>query len=174
LHAIQAVKPVGSEEEVMRLFYITIVAVGLTTSAGATEKPVHLKQAPGLDKVEANCGGCHSLDYVPMNAPFLNAAGWDSEIAKMINAFGAPIGEADARTIANYLEENYGQITPGSSAPSPAAQPLPTIRSDKSPFAQGDRSSWIGSVRQTRPAQKDRQPPIPSESSSPEPSTMER
>jgi mono/diheme cytochrome c family protein len=165
------VKPLGPEEEVMRLFCVFMVAVGLATSAEATEKSVHLKQAPGLDKVESNCSGCHSLDYVPMNSPFLNAAAWDSEIAKMIHAFGAPISEADARTIANYLKENYGQITAGSSAPSAAARPLPTKRSDKSPFAQGDRPSGIGSLRQTRPAQKRTSP---SESSSPETPWIER
>ena len=42
-------------------------------AAVADEKPVQLKQGAGLDKVEGNCSGCHSLDYVPMNSPFLNA-----------------------------------------------------------------------------------------------------
>ena len=72
-------------------------------------KPVQLKQGPGLDKVEGNCGGCHSLDYVPMNSPFLNAAGWDAEVAKMIKSFGAPIDPADAKTIGAYLKQNYGE-----------------------------------------------------------------
>ncbi|HYS49334.1 MAG TPA: cytochrome c, partial [Xanthobacteraceae bacterium] len=66
------------------------------------------KQAPGLDKVEANCGACHSLDYIPMNSPFPTAAVWDAEVAKMINAFGAPISEADAKAIGDYLKANYG------------------------------------------------------------------
>jgi mono/diheme cytochrome c family protein len=78
------------------------------TLAAAAEQPVSLKQAPGVDKVEANCAACHSLDYVQMNSPFLNAAGWDAEVAKMINAFGAPINQADAKTIADYLKANYG------------------------------------------------------------------
>jgi mono/diheme cytochrome c family protein len=77
-------------------------------SAAADERPVQLKQAPGLDKVEGNCGSCHSLDYVPMNSPFLSPAGWDAEVAKMINAFGAPIDQADAKVIADYLKSNYG------------------------------------------------------------------
>jgi sulfite dehydrogenase (cytochrome) subunit B len=84
-----------------------MTAVMLGTAA-AEEKLVQLKPGPGLDKVEGNCGGCHSLDYVPMNSPFLNAAGWDAEVAKMINAFGAPIDQADAKTIADYLKSNYG------------------------------------------------------------------
>jgi mono/diheme cytochrome c family protein len=79
------------------------------TLAMAAERPVSLKQAPGVDTVEANCAACHSLDYVQMNSPFLNPAGWDAEVAKMINAFGAPINQADAKTIADYLKANYGQ-----------------------------------------------------------------
>ena len=90
---------------------ITIAAIMtalMAISAAADEKPVQLKQAPGLDKVERNCGGCHSLDYVPMNSPFLSPAGWDAEVTKMINAFGAPIDQADAKIIADYLKSNYG------------------------------------------------------------------
>ena len=78
------------------------------TWATAPEKPIQLKQAPGRDKVEAHCGACHSLDYVIMNSPFLNASGWDAEVAKMINAFGAPIDQSDAEIIADYLKRNYG------------------------------------------------------------------
>jgi mono/diheme cytochrome c family protein len=72
------------------------------------ETSVHLKPASGLDKVESNCSACHSLDYIPMNSPFLNAAGWDAEVSKMITAFGAPIDPKDAKAIADYLKENYG------------------------------------------------------------------
>jgi hypothetical protein len=43
-----------------------------------------------------------------MNSPFLSPAGWDAEVAKMINAFGAPIDQADAKIIADYLKSNYG------------------------------------------------------------------
>jgi mono/diheme cytochrome c family protein len=93
----------------MRSIAIAAIMVAVTVSfAAADEKSVQLKQAPGLDKVVGNCSGCHSLDYVLMNSPFLNAAGWDTEVAKMINAFGAPIDQADAKTIADYLKSNYG------------------------------------------------------------------
>jgi len=74
----------------------------------ADEKPVNLKKAPGLDKVEANCAACHSLDYVLMNSPFPGKALWDAEVDKMIKVFGAPINEADANTIKEYLHKNYG------------------------------------------------------------------
>jgi mono/diheme cytochrome c family protein len=93
----------------MRSIAIAALMTALTAlSSAAQERPVQLKQAPGLDKVESNCAGCHSLDYVPMNSPFLSPAGWDAEVAKMINAFGAPIDQADAKAIADYLKSNYG------------------------------------------------------------------
>jgi hypothetical protein len=94
----------------MRIFFIALFAALTVVSAAAGEEPVELKKAPGVDRVEANCGACHSLDYIPMNSPFLNAAGWDAEVAKMINAFGAPIDQADAKIIADYLKNNYGTI----------------------------------------------------------------
>ena len=84
------------------------LAAAPAAAQDAKEKPVALKKAPGLDKVEANCGACHSLDYIQMNSPFPNAALWDAEVTKMIKAFGAPIDEADARVIADYLKANYG------------------------------------------------------------------
>jgi sulfite dehydrogenase (cytochrome) subunit B len=78
-------------------------------AARAGEAPVDLKAGAGADKVEGNCASCHSLDYIQMNAPFLSDAGWDAEVAKMINAFGAPINAADAKSIADYLRANYGK-----------------------------------------------------------------
>jgi sulfite dehydrogenase (cytochrome) subunit B len=92
----------------MRAILISLVAVVLTVTAMAEEKLIDLKKAPGLDKVEGNCGACHSLDYIQMNSPYPNAALWDAEVTKMIKAFGAPISEADAKTIKEYLIKNYG------------------------------------------------------------------
>ena len=92
----------------MRTLAIALLAALMAAPAAAQEKPVTLKKGAGLDLVEANCGACHSLDYIQMNSPFLTAPMWDAEIAKMINAFGAPISEADARAIGDYLKANYG------------------------------------------------------------------
>ena len=97
----------------MRAFTIAIVAAALAVSTSssvsfADEKPIELKKAPGLDKVEGNCAACHSLDYIQMNSPFMNAATWDAEVTKMIKAFGAPISDADAEAIRAYLKANYG------------------------------------------------------------------
>ncbi len=92
----------------MRALLIALAVAAVTFPAAAQEKPVELKKAPGLDTVEANCSGCHSLDYIEMNSPFPSAALWDAEVTKMIKAFGAPISEADAKVIADYLKKNYG------------------------------------------------------------------
>jgi mono/diheme cytochrome c family protein len=80
----------------------------ISIPAADGEKPVQLKRAPGLDKVEANCDACHSLDYIQMNSPFPNAAFWDTEVTKMIKVFGAPIDDADAAAVKEYLKQNYG------------------------------------------------------------------
>jgi mono/diheme cytochrome c family protein len=92
----------------MRALIIALAAATIAFPAGAEEKPVELKKAPGVDKVEGNCSGCHSLDYIVMNSPFPNAALWDAEVAKMIKVFGAPISDGDAKAIADYLKANYG------------------------------------------------------------------
>jgi mono/diheme cytochrome c family protein len=92
----------------MRTFVLAFVAALIALPAAAAEKEIALKKAPGVDKVEANCQACHSLAYIPMNSPFLNAAGWNAEVTKMIKAFGAPIDDADATAIAEYLAKNYG------------------------------------------------------------------
>jgi mono/diheme cytochrome c family protein len=93
----------------MRIFALALLAAAFAVSAMADEKPVQLKEAPGLDKVQANCGGCHSLDYLVMNSPFPTATLWDAEVTKMIKAFGAPIEETDAKTVADYLKKYYGR-----------------------------------------------------------------
>jgi len=92
----------------MRALAPALLLFAGVTSAAAEEQPISLKQAPGLEQVAGNCGACHSLDYIEMNSPFLSAAGWNAEVTKMIKAFGAPISEADAKAIADYLAKNYG------------------------------------------------------------------
>ena len=92
----------------MRALIIALAAATIALPSAAEERPVELNKAPGLDKVEGNCSGCHSLDYIAMNSPFPNAALWDAEVAKMIKAFGAPASDADAKVIADYLKANYG------------------------------------------------------------------
>lgn len=92
----------------MRAILIALAAAVIALPALSEEKLIDLKKAPGLDKVEGNCGACHSLDYIQMNSPYPNAALWDAEVTKMIKAFGAPISDTDAAVIKDYLQKNYG------------------------------------------------------------------
>jgi mono/diheme cytochrome c family protein len=89
-------------------FAIGLTAVLVAGTAFADEQVITLKPGAGMDKVEANCQACHSLAYIPMNSPFLKPAAWDAEIAKMITVMGAPIDDADAKAIGDYLKANYG------------------------------------------------------------------
>jgi len=90
----------------------TPLSLSLLLIAGlafAAEQRIALKDGPGRDKVEANCASCHSVDYIVANSPFMNRQVWDAEVTKMIKVFGAPISDADAKEISEYLARNYGQ-----------------------------------------------------------------
>jgi sulfite dehydrogenase (cytochrome) subunit B len=88
---------------------LTLVAALVAGVVFAQERRLELKDGPGRDKVEANCASCHSLDYIQGNSPFMNRGVWDAEVTKMIKAYGAPISDADAKEIVDYLAKNYGQ-----------------------------------------------------------------
>ena len=92
----------------MKTLYIAVLAAAAVTGALAAEIPVPLKDAPARATVENMCSGCHSLDYIRINAPFMNRQTWTAEVNKMINAFGAPIAQSDANMIIDYLTANYG------------------------------------------------------------------
>ena len=92
----------------MQKFVVAVVFALIASPTLAEEQAIKLKPGPGLDKVEANCAACHTLAYIPMNPPILNAAGWDAAVNKMINALKAPIDAADAKAIKEYLAKNYG------------------------------------------------------------------
>jgi len=79
------------------------------TMALAQEEQLRLSDAPGRQAVEANCIMCHSLDYIPMNSPFLDRKGWEASVNKMIKVMGAPISDADARAIVDYLAGQYAR-----------------------------------------------------------------
>ena len=84
-----------------------LLLISLPVFAG--EEQIRLKDAPGRSLVEANCSMCHSLDYIPMNSPFLDRKGWEASVNKMIKAMGAPVAEADVQNIVDYLVSQYGK-----------------------------------------------------------------
>jgi sulfite dehydrogenase (cytochrome) subunit B len=88
---------------------VAALAMGLSVvAARADELAIKLKPGDGLETVQNNCAACHSLDYVLMNSPFMDAKTWTAEVTKMKAAFGADISDADAKIIADYLTRNYG------------------------------------------------------------------
>ena len=87
----------------------SVAALAAASLAFAGEEKVKLKDGPGLDKVRNNCVACHSLDYIPLNSPFLDAKGWEATVTKMQKAYGAPIKPEDVAPIAQYLAANYGK-----------------------------------------------------------------
>jgi hypothetical protein len=92
----------------MRFIALFVPLLCIPAAGSADESLIRLRPGPELDKVETQCSICHSLDYIVMNSPFLTAQQWDKVIAKMINAFGAPIDPGDAKAIGDYLKRNYG------------------------------------------------------------------
>lgn len=77
-------------------------------TARAGEESIRLKDAAGREITSARCVICHSLDYIPMNAGLMDRSGWEKSVRKMIDRFGAPVSEDEARQILDYLAQQYG------------------------------------------------------------------
>jgi len=87
----------------------------LTATASAEEimlPPDHpygmLKPGPGSEVTQRNCALCHSTDYIVMQPPG-DQKQWDGVVTKMIKVYGAPLSDADARAVAEYLARQYGR-----------------------------------------------------------------
>jgi len=76
----------------------------------ADESSVRLAQGEGVERVQAACAICHSLDYIVMNSPFQDRAGWEKTVTKMVKVMGAPITAEDTTAIVAYLERHYGKV----------------------------------------------------------------
>jgi hypothetical protein len=73
----------------------------------ATPEVTELRDGPGRDLTVGLCMICHSIDYIPANAPAMNRAAWQKTIQKMRERFGAPITDEQANTILDYLSATY-------------------------------------------------------------------
>lgn len=91
----------------MRWVY-SLMILGVALPAFAEESAIVLKPGAGHDETVNNCAACHSLDYIPMNSPFLTPEQWKAEVTKMRKVYGAPVSDADAEKIATYLAGAYG------------------------------------------------------------------
>lgn len=91
----------------MKPALLILSGVCVSFATYADETAIRLHDAPDRELVVARCSICHSVDYVPMNAPVFDRAGWQKSVRKMIDTFGAPISEDDAKRIVEYLGANY-------------------------------------------------------------------
>jgi sulfite dehydrogenase (cytochrome) subunit B len=85
-----------------------LAAVTYTAVLGANgEAGVRLKDGGGRELTSSRCITCHSLEYIPANAPAMDRAGWQKTLQKMRERFGAPISDEQARAILEYLGASY-------------------------------------------------------------------
>jgi mono/diheme cytochrome c family protein len=85
----------------------TVVTTGTKKEITLPPERVDLKPGQGMDKAAIHCLVCHSADYITLQ-PKGTKAQWTANVNKMIKVYGAPIKEADAKVIADYLAVNYG------------------------------------------------------------------
>jgi cytochrome c5 len=81
-------------------------AAGDTPHATAAEVTA-LRDGQGRDLTVGRCIICHSVEYIPANAPAMDRAAWQKSIQKMKDRFGAPITDEEAQQILDYLSANY-------------------------------------------------------------------
>lgn len=88
-----------------------IFAIALVSAtARADESRLRLIDAPGRDLLQTHCLTCHSVDYVLLNAGIPDRKGWEASVNKMRKIMGAPLSDADALAIVDYLTAQYGKL----------------------------------------------------------------
>jgi mono/diheme cytochrome c family protein len=92
---------------------LAVAALALGAAAQADESSVTLAQGEGVERVQASCAICHSLDYIVMNSPFQDRTGWEKTVTKMVKVMGAPLTPEDTVAIVDYLDRHYGKGAPG-------------------------------------------------------------
>jgi sulfite dehydrogenase (cytochrome) subunit B len=98
---------------ILALFAAVLGIAGARAMAGpATAAEVtELREGAGRDLTVGRCIICHSVEYIPSNAPAMNRAAWQKSIQKMKDKFGAPITDEEAQQILDYLDANYSGKT---------------------------------------------------------------
>ena len=93
----------------MRILTVLCALLFLSPAATLRAQELELREGAGRDLVASRCAICHSLDYIQMNSPFLDRAGWEKSLRKMIDVMGAPVSDTDVATILDYLTASYGK-----------------------------------------------------------------
>jgi hypothetical protein len=97
---------------------IVVLALSLGATATSVAEPkiirlpaetAALKETsePGYQSTANGCATCHSVDYIAMQPRGKGKEFWSSEVMKMVNVYGATVGEADRPAIVDYLARNY-------------------------------------------------------------------
>jgi cytochrome c553 len=95
---------------------IILAAAASPVLAASSDTPVDLKSVtvdlpfgnrtfpagPGSDAINGSCLACHSAGMV-LNQPALSRSAWTAEVNKMINAYKAPVPQAEIGPIIDYL-----------------------------------------------------------------------
>ena len=73
------------------------------------EETAEFKPGPNVEAARNNCAACHSADYIRTQpqGPKFKKDFWQAEVTKMIKVYGAPIDDADAAKIVDYLTATY-------------------------------------------------------------------
>lgn len=83
------------------------LAASSAAHAPAGPEMTELREGTGRDLTVGLCMVCHSIEYIPANAPAMDRAAWQKTIQKMRDRFGAPITDEQAKQILDYLSANY-------------------------------------------------------------------
>jgi len=85
-----------------------LIALGLSSIVPRAAAEPEAAAGEGRELFLARCSVCHSIDYIEMHARFGTRTLWKASVAKMRNAFKAPISDDEARQLVDYLQRNYG------------------------------------------------------------------
>jgi len=100
----------------INLFFAALLTAGMATSSSAQDYSNYvdlpegdflLKPGNGADLVEAYCTACHSVAPIVQH-PGFDQVGWDAEIEKMQNRYGAYVDESEVDALTVYLTDSYG------------------------------------------------------------------
>lgn len=92
----------GSKSESGQVAHITLPQV-----------PTQVPPGPQVQVYEKNCLICHSARYV-LTQPRFSKTVWQSEVKKMVDAYGASISPEDQALIVEYLVAVKGSEPPAS------------------------------------------------------------
>ena len=67
---------------------------------------------PGYAKALDHCVACHSAEYFQYQPPSAPRGYWEAMVKRMRTVFKAPVDEADAPDIVDYLVKTYGADQP--------------------------------------------------------------